>query len=50
LVPFYSAIDSYLAFREIERVKSLSGHFDWLVREAVVDARNVASYIRSMLK
>ncbi len=40
----------YLAFREIERVKSLSGHFDWLVREAVVDARNVPSYIRSMMK
>ena len=40
----------YLAFREIERVRSLSGHFDWLVREAVVDARNVASYIRSMMK
>lgn len=40
----------YLAFREIERVKSLSGHFDWLVREAVVDARNVASYIRSMME
>ncbi|MFW2545253.1 helix-turn-helix domain-containing protein [Primorskyibacter sp. 2E107] len=39
----------YLAFREIERVKSLSGHFDWLVREAVVDARNVASCIRSMI-
>jgi len=39
----------YLAFREIERVKSLSGHFDWLVREAVVDARNVASYIRSII-
>lgn len=39
----------YLAFREIERVKSLSGHFDWLVREATVDARNVASYIRSMI-
>lgn len=40
----------YLAFREIERVKSLSGHFDWLVREAVVDARNVPSYIRSIMK
>jgi transcriptional regulator with XRE-family HTH domain len=40
----------YLAFRENERVKSLSGHFDWLVREAVVDARNVASYIRSMME
>lgn len=40
----------YLAFREIERVKSLSRHFDWLVREAVVDARNVPDYIRSLMK
>jgi hypothetical protein len=40
----------YLAFREVERVKSLSGHFDWLVREAVVDARNVPSYIRSLME
>jgi transcriptional regulator with XRE-family HTH domain len=39
----------YLAFRETERVKSLSGHFDWLVREAVVDARNVPTYIRSLI-
>ncbi len=40
----------YLAFREAERVKSLSGHFDWLVREAVVDARNVPSYIRALME
>jgi len=40
----------YLAFREIERVKSLSSHFDWLVREAVVDASNVPSYFRSLMK
>lgn len=40
----------YLAFREIERVKSLSSHFDWLVCEAKVDARNVASYLRSLTK
>ena len=40
----------YLAFREIERVKSLSSHFDWLVREAVVDARDVASHIRSLIE
>jgi|TARA_B110000003_G_scaffold273338_1_gene310867 transcriptional regulator with XRE-family HTH domain len=40
----------YLAFREVERIKSLSGHFDWLVREAVVDARNVSTYIRSLIK
>lgn len=39
----------YLAFREIERVKSLTTHFDWLVREAIVDARNVPSHIRSLL-
>lgn len=39
----------YLAFREIERVKSLSSHFDWLVREAVVDARNVPSYFHSLM-
>lgn len=40
----------YLAFREADRVKSLSGHFDWLVREAIVDARNVPSYIRSLIE
>ena len=40
----------YLAFREVERVKSLSSHFDWLVREAVVDARNVSTHIRSLIK
>ncbi|MQQ09681.1 helix-turn-helix domain-containing protein [Epibacterium sp. SM1979] len=38
----------YLAFRELERVKSLSSHFDWLVREAVVDARNVPEFIRAL--
>lgn len=40
----------YLAFREIERVKALSAHFDWLVREAVVDARDVSAYIRNLTK
>ncbi len=40
----------YLAFREVERVKSLSSHFDWLVKEAVVDARNVSAHIRSLIK
>lgn len=39
----------YLAFREVERVKSLTNHFDWLVREAVVDARHVPDYIRSWM-
>jgi hypothetical protein len=39
----------YLAFRESERVRSLTGHFDWLVREAVVDARDAASHIRALI-
>lgn len=39
----------YLAFREAERVKSLTNHFDWLVREAVVDARHVAEHLRGLL-
>lgn len=39
----------YLAFREIERVRSLTSHFDWLVREAVVDAREVPSRLRSLM-
>ena len=40
----------YLAFREIERVRSLTSHFDWLVREAVIDARQVPVHIRSLIK
>lgn len=40
----------YLAFREIDRVKSLTSHFDWLVREATVDARDVPAYIRSLMQ
>ena len=39
----------YLAFREGQRVRSLSDHFDWLVREAEIDARAVPDHIRSLL-
>ncbi|MCB1483195.1 MAG: helix-turn-helix transcriptional regulator [Rhodobiaceae bacterium] len=39
---------SYLAFRESRRVISLTEHFDWLVREAAVDARFAAQHIRSL--
>ena len=35
----------YLAFRESARVKTLTQHFDWLVREAEIDAREAASYV-----
>ena len=40
----------YLAFRELQRVRALSDHFDWLVREAKVDARHVADHIDALLQ
>ncbi len=39
---------SYLAFRESSRVASLSRHFDRLVREAEIDARDAAAAIRQL--
>ncbi len=38
----------YLAFRDSVRVARLSDHFDWLVREAALSARDVAAYLRSI--
>lgn len=39
----------YMAFRESGRVRSLSDHFDWLVREARVDARDAAAHIGAVI-
>jgi transcriptional regulator with XRE-family HTH domain len=38
----------YLAFRDTVRVARLSEHFDWLVREASMGAREVAGYLRDL--
>jgi transcriptional regulator with XRE-family HTH domain len=38
----------YLAFRDSARVARLSDHFDWLVREAALSARDVATHLRSL--
>ncbi len=38
----------YLAFREGRRVKSLTKHFDWLVREAAIDARQASKHFRTL--
>lgn len=38
----------HLAFRSHTRVRSLTQHFDWLVREAKVDARHVADHISTL--
>lgn len=38
----------FLAFRETGRVKAMTEHFDWLVREARVGGREMAAYLRAM--
>ena len=38
----------YIAFRESRRVRKFTRHFDWLVREATVDAREVPGKIRAL--
>ncbi|WP_120502133.1 helix-turn-helix domain-containing protein [Roseovarius sp. EL26] len=39
---------SYMVFRDTERVQSLTAHFDHLVREAHVGARTLPDHIRSL--
>jgi transcriptional regulator with XRE-family HTH domain len=38
----------YLAFRDTARVDSFTRHFDWLVREAAVTARDLPSHLRAL--
>ncbi|MFS4436692.1 helix-turn-helix domain-containing protein [Paracoccaceae bacterium GXU_MW_L88] len=38
----------YLAFRDGERLRSITTHFDWLVREAEIDARDAAAFIAEL--
>ncbi|MEQ9261035.1 MAG: helix-turn-helix transcriptional regulator [Roseovarius sp.] len=39
---------NYMVFRDTERVRALTGHFDHLVREAYVTARGLPDHIRSL--
>lgn len=39
---------SYMVFRDTERVQALTGHFDHLVREAHVTARNLPGHVRAL--
>ncbi len=39
---------NYMAFRDTERVRALTGHFDYLVREAEVSARDLPGHVRSI--
>lgn len=38
----------YIAFRDDARVEAVSEHFDWLVREAEIDARDAARHLRAL--
>jgi transcriptional regulator with XRE-family HTH domain len=38
----------YLAFRDSARVSSLTQHFDWLVREAAIGARDMGDHLKTL--
>lgn len=38
----------YLAFRDAERVTTLTRHFDWLIREAAVGAREMPAHLLAL--
>ena len=38
---------NYMAFRDTERVQALTGHFDHLIREAAVTARELPEFLKS---
>lgn len=38
----------YIAFRERERVRTITRHFDWLVREARVSARDIPTHLTAL--
>ena len=39
---------SYLSFRDPSRVAAISAHFDWLVREAPLGARDAGAHLRAL--
>ncbi len=38
----------YIAFRDRERVRTVSRHFDWLVREASISARAIPQHLKDL--
>jgi hypothetical protein len=39
---------AYLSFRDPVRVAAISAHFDWLVREAPLGARETGAHLRAL--
>jgi transcriptional regulator with XRE-family HTH domain len=38
----------YIVFRDSKRVQAMTNHFDWLVKSAVVDARDFGEHMRAL--
>jgi len=47
LCVFYAG-SHYLAFRDRDRIETFTSHFDTLVREAVITARNLPAHLRTL--
>ncbi|MFK7751159.1 MAG: helix-turn-helix domain-containing protein [Sedimentitalea sp.] len=48
LLCVYYAGGHYLAFRDRDRIETFSRHFDWLVREAELTARDLPQYLQKL--
>lgn len=40
----------YVVFRETDRVRAIAQHFDWLVREAAVEARDLGTHLAQLME
>lgn len=38
----------YIAFRDKDRVRAITQHFDWLVREATISSRDIPKYLKGL--
>ncbi|MEO1919858.1 MAG: hypothetical protein ABGW81_09195 [Paracoccaceae bacterium] len=38
----------YIVFRELTRVQAMINHFDWLIREASIDARDFVTSLSAL--
>ena len=41
---------NYVAFRDLERVRGITGHFDWLIREAEISARGFPDHLERLAR
>lgn len=41
---------NYVVFRDLDRIKGITGHFDWLIKEAEVSARHFPAHLQELAR